>query len=153
MPSDPSAAFRTHANYLEAYCIALHAVHGPTNAFGRDDSLVLHGVRDAVLDSPIFQHLDQRANGANGLEASFFNAWGTELLMSLTNDFATGEMLGFANNWGVVQLYYSTYHVTRALALGLGETVPGTHAQSRKFFASFWTKRARTGIVGIRGWP
>ena len=76
------------------------------------------------------------------LKRSLMNAWGTELLLSLSGEYAVDdELLRVTNNWSAVQLYYVFYHATQALIVARGGERPDSHPKTLKLFMDMWTMR------------
>jgi hypothetical protein len=113
--------------------------------------------RAAVLASPTLHDTPQGHPNLPAVRRSLSNAWGTELLLSLTREYAIeDELIRLANNWGAVQAYYVAYHAFQAYLVANGETRPETHPKTQRMFADRWTRRALqmppwTYAVGERG--
>ena len=77
-----------------------------------------------------------------GLKRSLTNAWGTELLLSLSGDYAVDdELLRITNNWAAVQLYYVFYHATQAYIVARGCERPDSHPKTQNIFMHTWVMR------------
>jgi hypothetical protein len=76
------------------------------------------------------------------LKRSLTNAWGTELLLALSGDYAVeDELLRITNNWAAVQLYYVFYHATQALIVARGGARPESHPKTQNLFMDMWVMR------------
>lgn len=51
------------------------------------------------------------------------------------------ELIRVANNWAVIQAYYSVYHATQALHVARGCSRPESHPATRKLYRSHWVDR------------
>ena len=143
MPSDPKAAFRTHSNYLLAFCTLIDTNYSTRRPFPPRQAEVLQGVSDAIRTSRTFTglKLPSSAVDASALRRALRNSWGTELLLGLSGRFADDDLVGVANNWAVVQAYYACYHSVQALILARGQVGPMSHAKLQQHYASFWVTR------------
>ncbi|MDP9351728.1 MAG: hypothetical protein M3P51_09340, partial [Chloroflexota bacterium] len=104
----PAISFGTHANYIRAFAMLAGA---PTTH--EESARALATLYDLVR--PTLEGLERAtvlSPAARGRVASSLkNAWGGEAWLAAGGTFATeGELLGLANNWGVVQAYYACYH-------------------------------------------
>ena len=103
---------------------------------------VLAAQRDAVLASSTLQDTPQGPPNLAAVRRSLSNAWGTELLLALSREYAVeDELIRLANNWGAVQAYYVAYHAFQAYLVANGETRPQTHQTTQRMFADRWTSR------------
>jgi hypothetical protein len=142
MAYDPKAAFRTHSNYLRAFDTVLESHYLP--AAGplamRRTHEVLEALARGVWGSSMFTRLQQRGADLDmaPLKAILRNAWGTELLLASSGELAPDELIGLANNWGVVQAYYVCYHAVQALAVALGQPRPQSHPKTQQLYRTFW---------------
>lgn len=86
MTKDHEGAFRTHANYLRAFAL----LRGFEEWADNDGALA--EVRSKVLESDGYVRL-QAASDPDlfQIRASLVNAWGTELLLELSGQFAHRE--------------------------------------------------------------
>ncbi len=98
--------------------------------------------RELVLASPTLQDKPQGRPNLRAIRRSLANAWGTELLLALSREYATeDELVRIANNWGAVQAYYVAYHAFQAYLVANGETRPESHAKTQAMFADRWAQR------------
>lgn len=133
--SRPVASFRAHSNYIRAFA----TVTG-FNVFTSSEQ-VLTSLKTKFHNERPFKPSDKPLN-RKLLRRSLANAWGTEVLLGLSSLYdLEDELVRLTNNWGVVQLYYSTYHAVQALAITLGFPRPETHSKTQKLFMSLWTGR------------
>jgi hypothetical protein len=143
MASDPKKAFRTHSNYLLAFCTLVDTNYTACRPFPPRQTEVLQGVSAAIRASRTFTglKLPSCSIDASSIRRALRNAWGTELLLASTGRFADDDLIGVANNWAVVQAYYACYHAAQALTLARGQVGPMTHAKLQQHYASFWVTR------------
>ena len=128
----PAEPFRTHANYIRAF--GRIAAQGKTQ---RRNAL------DVLAERFRATHPRTRGTPLDAAAAlrSLTNAWSTELLLDLTAATAPDdEFVRLANNWAVIQTYYTFYHATQALAQAKGFARPQRHLPTQKHFASFWAE-------------
>jgi hypothetical protein len=138
VPDDPGGTFRTHSNYLRSFA----HIAGFTNPYERQPTYRLRKFGERVMESPSLTRLRAQPSEVDQVESSLANAWGTELLLALTGEYAVeDELIKLGNSWGVVQAYYALYHAFQALAVARGHPRPDTHAKTQKSFASFWAER------------
>jgi len=69
------------------------------------------------------------------------NSWATE--MQLRSPAANPEMLGVANHWATVQLYYAIYLSLRALFVAAGRNIGPTHRAALRTIAADVKDRSR----------
>lgn len=155
MPSDPTAAFQAHSNYLRAFAVLISSNYVPgKNPLFRHTKEVLEGVAQTVQASPTFLRLQSQPSGLDhaALRSALRNAWGTELLLASTAQFGDNELIAAANNWAVVQAYYACFHSVQALAVARGQVRPKTHAKLQQQYTSFWVTRTVTLPPWSLGW-
>lgn len=152
VPESVEGRFRTHHHYVEGFCwladrratisggVALAAVASKAQAAG-------------LRDKPP-PEIDR-----SQVHKSLRNAWSTEVLLALPGEWAKDEdeFLRLSNTWGVVQAYYTGYHVTQALIVAKGNLRPTTHPQTQQQYAALWVDRPLdcppwTFGVSHRGW-
>jgi len=142
----PRIRFNTHANYLRAF--AFLAGYRPSTI-----SQTTQPLKDALAELHARINTsqacrEQKASRDRNVDlgqvrASLINAWGSEAILQITGTYATqGELLGLANNWGVVQLYYACYHVMHALLVAKATPRPDNHSKTQKQYISFWVDRS-----------
>lgn len=144
MPSGPVETFRTHANYLNAFAMLCSAPYqtGITRPFLRLDGQLAQ-LTPAVVALPSMKPPTTAKPDFTQTHASLINAWGTEMLLSLGGQLATGEELRrLMNNWAVVQAYYVGYHATQALLSARGQPRPESHPKTQTLFADMWADRS-----------
>jgi hypothetical protein len=110
MGKESEGSFRAHSNYVRAF--ARLAGFAPMAAAPS----VLEELADVVAKTDVVKGA-QKLSGVDvdQVRKSLVNAWGTELLLGLAGEYASEkELVGMANNWGVVQTYYVSYHATQA---------------------------------------
>jgi len=129
--SNPVEAFRTHANYIRAFGrIAADGIHGRRAAFESISSRF-------ALSCPT---VGGSPSDEGGVKRSLRNAWSTELLLDVTASLAPDdEFIRLANNWVVVQAYYTVYHATQALMQAKGSPRPTSHPPTQRQFLSLWS--------------
>jgi hypothetical protein len=136
---DPEGSFRTHANYLRA----LATLAGYRTWPPRQPAKVLEDQRSTILAAPSLSDTPQGSPDRGGVRRSLSNAWGTELLLTLSAEYASeDELARLANNWGSVQAYYVGYHAFQAYLLANGESRPKSHPMTQTMFADRWAGRA-----------
>lgn len=70
---------------------------------------------------------------------SLSQAWGTELLLSLTRTLVIDEeFIRVSNTWVAVQTYYAMYHSTQAVAVACGVARPVSHPATQRQFHHLW---------------
>jgi hypothetical protein len=139
VPSDAEGSFRTHANYLRAFATLAGFPSFPNVPPGR----AVARQKAQILRSPTLSVTKATINRA-ALKRSLSNAWGTELILALTREYATeDELLRLANNWGAVQTYYVGYHAFQAFLIAFGQARPESHPKTQRMFADRW---ARPGL-------
>jgi hypothetical protein len=139
MPSDAAGTFRTHSSYIRSFA-HLTGFTNPSEAARPAHRLRKFG--ELVLTSPSLTRLKWRSTANRQVGASLANAWGTELLLALTGEYAVeDELMKLGNSWGVVQAYYALYHAFQAYLVALGQPRPESHAKTQKAFASYWVER------------
>jgi hypothetical protein len=100
------------------------------------------GQRAAVLASTSLHDTPHGGPDLAGVRRSLANAWGTELLLGLSRQYAVeDDLVRLANNWGAVQAYYVVYHAFQAYLLANGEARPTTHSKTQRMFADRWAGR------------
>jgi hypothetical protein len=135
--SQLEGSFLSHANYLRA----LATLAGYTTFPAVRPARALAAQRDAILASPSYQDVPQGPPDLAAVRRSLSNAWGTELLLSLSGTYASeDELARIANNWGAVQTYYVAYHAFQAYLVANGEARPDSHAKTQRMFASRWAR-------------
>jgi hypothetical protein len=98
--------------------------------------------RGQVLASPTLQDKPQGRPNLTAVRRSLANAWGTELLLGLSREYAIeDELVRIANNWGAVQAYYVAYHAFQAYLVANGEARPESHPKTQAMFADRWVGR------------
>lgn len=134
--SEARATFMSHSNWLRA----LTAEAGLSFMGSSASSMSSLATRIAAL--PSMRDPPTKAVDLNALRRSLSNAWGTEILLSLSGLYATDEeIIRLANNWAVVQTYYIIYHGTQAMAAARGFPRPDSHPKTQNLFTSFWIRR------------
>jgi len=136
MGTDPKGSFTTHANYLRAFA-TLCGYH--PLAAKRSDVLpkLATRARRVLPGGP-----PGRGLPLDAIRRSLVNAWGTELILALSGQYATeDELVRLVNNWGAVQAYYAVYHATQALALARGMPRPESHPKTQRIFLDCWATR------------
>ena len=132
---DPEGAFRAHANYLRAFA----SIAGG-DSLNRGEALRL--TLDRLLASSRLPDGPSPIANTQQAYASMRNAWGTELLLGVTDRVIDSEeLIRLSNNWSVVQAYYVIYHSTQALAVSKGFNRPDSHPKTQKQFHSFFANR------------
>ena len=105
MVAKEAGSFTTHANYLRAL-----ASEAGLSAIG-SEARGLASLSKRVSACPTMLNKRPVQVDKDQVRRSLTNAWGTELLLSLTGRFSLDdEVLRIANNWAVVQAYYVVYH-------------------------------------------
>jgi hypothetical protein len=138
MTSDAKGSFRSHANYLRAF--ATLAGHSTLPKVSRGRAMAVQ--KAAVLASSSLNDKPRGTPDLAGVRRSLANAWGTELLVGLSREYASeDELIRLANNWGAVQVYYVAYHGFQAYLLANGEQRPTTHPRTQRMFADRWASR------------
>jgi hypothetical protein len=100
------------------------------------------GQRAAALASTSLHDKPHGGPDLAGVRRSLANAWGTELLLGLSREYAVeDDLVRLANNWGAVQAYYVVYHAFQAYMLANGEARPTTHSKTQRMFADRWAGR------------
>jgi hypothetical protein len=133
-------SFLSHANYLRAF-----ALLSGFRLLGSSQRAVIERLSQSTqqIDSYVQAKRMKRVD-LKTLKRVLANAWGTEILLSLSRRYAKDdELIRVTNTWGVVQLYYCIYHATQALALVRGLLRPESHPKTRKLFASFWVNQSK----------
>lgn len=136
MVAEAEGAFLTHANYIRAI-----AAEGGSRLVGSHEK-ALEDLAHRVAALPSLS--DARPSGvdANQVRRSLTNAWGTELLLALSGRYVLeDEVVRLANNWAVVQAYYSLYHATQALVVAKGFPRPDSHPKTQNQYANLWIDR------------
>ena len=83
------------------------------------------------------------------VRASLEHAWGTELLLCLTDLYNfDSEIVHIANNWAIVQTYYVAYHAVQALAVAKGYSRPDNHPKTQNSSLTFGSIDLRTSALG-----
>lgn len=137
MSEAAEGTFRTHAQYLRAFA---HLAGFTTPTEKPADRLKL--VRGATELAPSINLGRRRESDLAQVRLSLANAWGTELLLALSGEYAVeDELVRVSNSWGVVQAYYALYHATQALVVALGQPRPTSHPKTQQAFSNFWTQR------------
>src|SRR6266545_354372 len=114
MTSDAEGSFRSHANYLRA----LATLAGHTTIPMATRTKAMAGQRAAVFASTSLHDRPHGGPDLAGVRRSLANAWGTELLLGLSREYAVeDDLVRLANNWGAVQAYYVVYHAFQAYML------------------------------------
>jgi len=147
MASNAKTAFRTHLHYLRSFqfIIALHHLPYHRN-WPAADSRVIDSLARSVRSSRHFQRTRGATTSADipTVRAILRNAWGTELLLLTTAQLPDDELMSIANNWAVVQAYYSCYHASQALLVARGQRRPEDHASTLHQAAEFFTRSELT---------
>ncbi len=151
MPSDPETAFRVHSNYLRAFEMLIESQYVPGNYMARHDE-VLAAVATQVRASNLYSQLQRRPGNIEPVIAILRNAWGTEILLASAGDFLDDELIGLANNWGVVQAYYAIYHISQALAVAHGAPRPQSHPATQRSYCNDWCARPTPLPPWSLGW-
>jgi hypothetical protein len=137
MSEDSEGTFRTHAQYVRAFA----HIAGFTKPTERPHYR-LSVVREKTESAPSIRLKRRSDADVEQVRLSLSNAWGTELLLALSGEFAVEEeLVRVSNSWGVVQAYYALYHATQALMVSLGDPRSTTHPKTQRSYASFWTER------------
>jgi hypothetical protein len=98
--------------------------------------------RQVVLASPTIGETPRGRPDLTAVRRSLTNAWGTELLLALSREYATeDDLVRIANNWGAVQVYYVAHHAFQAYLLANGEERPASHPKTQRMFADRWAGR------------
>jgi hypothetical protein len=137
--TDPTGSFRTHAGYLKA----IERLSG-FRLFTSEEA-TLNALATRIRSEPGFSSIQTRASGrAAELRRRLRAAWGTELLLSLTGEYAPEDLVGLGNSWGAVQTYYAAYHAVQALVVARGDARPESHGKTQKLFIDQWVTPGRT---------
>lgn len=140
--SNETASYLGHANYIRAFA-SLAGFTLPTASVGQSLAALQPRV---VQSSTLSQNQNSRAD-TDQVKRSLANAWGTELILSLSGEFIEeDELMRLANNWAVVQAYYVLYHATQALAVAKGIRRPTNHGATQRLYADFWLK-SRSDLI------
>jgi hypothetical protein len=129
------ASFLSHSHWLRAFAVLGGFRHdAPTRL-----THVLARLGVQALAFPV-------SGGATGdhadVHACLNRAWGTELVMCGTRQYANEEeLLRLANSWAAVQAYYAAYGGTQALIVAEGHARPTTHAQTQRMGVDLWIAR------------
>lgn len=138
MAREARGSFLTHANYLRAFATLAGYLTSPVVR----PATALADQKTKVSVSPSLGWAPRGKPNLTSVRTSLSNAWGTELLLVLSSKYATEDALvRLANNWGVVQAYYATYHAFQAYLVANGEARPQTHSQTQRMFADRWARR------------
>lgn len=106
------------------------------------DKKALASQGEKVLASPTMAYAPHGKPDLAAVRRSLANAWGTELLLALSREYAVeDELIRVANNWGAVQSYYVVYHAFQAYLVANGEARPDTHSKTKAMFADRWVRR------------
>lgn len=105
----------------------------------------LAALQARVADLDLLKQLQRPPNlDQDELRRRLSAGWGTELLLLLSDVYATeDELVRISNTWGVVQAYYIGYHATQALMIANGEIRPSKHPATKGFFMRWWTERVK----------
>ena len=135
--TDSTQRFLTYRYYLRSLAGLAGFAHSAT-----DIADVYPVIAGRVAALPSCRHRPAAAFDEQALRRSLTNAWGTELLLQLSGEYAVeDELLRVTNNWAAVQLYYVFYHATQALILARGDSRPDTHQKTQKLFMDMWVMR------------
>lgn len=140
--SEATASYIGHVNYIRAFASIAgftSSTVGPTT--------VLSKVREScTASSTLATQLSTNAI-RDQARRSLTSAWGTELILCLSGEFIEeDELMRLANNWAVVQAYYTLYHSTQALAAAKGYRRSESHSATQKLYADFWLKPKPIGL-------
>jgi hypothetical protein len=139
MTSRIEGSFLSHANWLRAFA----TLAGYTTVPRVSAKKALTAQRAGVLASPTLGDTPRGSPDLAAVRRSLSNAWGTELLLALSREYATeDELIRIANNWGAVQVYYVAYHAFQAYLVANGDARPETHSKTQRMFADRWARRA-----------
>jgi hypothetical protein len=138
MITELEGSFRSHANWLRAFATLAGFRTYPIVQLRK----ATENQREVVLASQTLTDAPVGKPNVVGVKRSLANAWGTELLLTLSGEYATeDELVRLANNWGSVQTYYVAYHAFQAYLLANGESRPESHPQTQRMFAARWARR------------
>ena len=139
---NPSGPFKTYANHLCAF-----ASIAAGNASKRTDAL--RNAQERARASGFLPSARCQNANLEQAQSSLQHAWGTELLMVMSERFLDAdEMVRLSNNWSVVQAYYVIYHATQAMVVANGNQRPETHQKTQKQFYSLFAGRG----FGLEPW-
>lgn len=148
-------AFRTHANYVEAFYRLLDRREVA------DDRVTLpKHIYDRIIQSGVCNGKPRADINEDTLRKSLSHAWGIELLLYASQEAIDDDtVIRLANNWACIQAYYIFYHSTQALLVAKGHVRPETHEKTQKVFLNLWTERSSMlepwslifGHDGVRG--
>jgi len=157
-PSDESTnAFRTHANYIEAF---YHLLDCRWETYSRE-ALLIH-IYNRIKQSALCGGALRTGIDEDALRKSLSHGWGIELLLYANQQAIEDDtVIRLANNWVCIQAYYVFYHATQALWMAKGHPRPETHGVTQNTFVSLWSGRAVelppwslvAGANGIAGVP
>lgn len=151
--SEPAAAFTTHANYLHAIDKVIAAYVPKPHGLGPTVERVVACLIPAVHRSRVLAALQPKpAEDTDQVARILTNAWGTELLLNATGDIAADELIGFSNNWSVIQAYYAAYHAIQAVLVARGDKRPEKHSTTQRQFTAFWVDRRTDLLPWSLGW-
>jgi hypothetical protein len=138
MGTDHRGSFTTHASYLRAFatlCGYYPRSVGPASVRPSFAARVRSTVSASAQIGMV--RLDD-------VRRSLVNAWGAELILALSGQYATeDELMRLVNNWGTVQGYYALYHATQALAQARGMARPESHPKTQNIFLDCWATPSR----------
>lgn len=131
-------AFRTHANYIEAF---YHLLDCRWEASSRE-TLSIH-VYNRIKESSVCAGELRTGIDEDALRRSLTHAWGIELLLYANQQAIEDDpVIRLANNWACIQAYYVFYHATQALWMAKGHPRPESHSATQKTFVNLWSGRA-----------
>jgi hypothetical protein len=103
MTSDAEGSFKSLANYLRA----LATLAGHTTIPMATRTKAMAGQRAAVLASTSLHDKPHGGSDLAGVRRSLANAWGTELLLGLSREYAVeDDLVRLADNWAAVQAHF-----------------------------------------------
>jgi hypothetical protein len=129
-------SFKTHSNYIRAIATLINA-ETQEQSHSIYPALANKVVRSGCLPNTTKDTIDHTQ-----IISSLRNAWGTELLINISNNICNEpELVKLSNNWSTVQAYYVLYHSTQAVAVAKGYRRLQSHSKTQKTFYNLWAGR------------
>jgi len=123
-------SFRTYKNYLKSIELIIESLYG---------SDLFRNIKSALeKGSPISNTTQAVTYDINKIKKLLFNAWYSEIILSLPNSFDS-SLKFYSNHWAPVQAYYSVYLSLRSLIEASGVSCREDHTNTLNLIAS-WIK-------------
>lgn len=135
--SETSQRFFTYRHYMRAFA-GLAGFWQPSD----DPPSICTTLAARISALPTCRPQAEHRFDVDALKRSLMNAWGTELLLSMSSVYAVeDELVRLTNNWAAVQLYYVFYHAAQALHIARGNARPDSHPKTKSIYLDMWATR------------